>query len=189
MTIEQKNKKIETLEGEKSELEKQIVKVKSQIDDLNSEITSLKDEVTTAQEEANAAKDDLATALENNKRLNNMLKEALVAAGGTRGGGNTVNTLPTGDKGRIVSADNENMYAIVEFTPEAMKELKGKDANAPLPVMEVAVRRPGYVGEAGEFVGRLRLRQEVPGKNYVICDILANWEQDKLKEGDVVFAD
>ncbi|MBP5791373.1 MAG: hypothetical protein J6W80_03855 [Kiritimatiellae bacterium] len=189
VTIEQKNKKIETLEGEKSELEKQIVKVKSQIDDLNSEITSLKDEVTTAQEEANAAKDDLATALENNKRLNNMLKEALVAAGGTRGGGNTVNTLPTGDKGRIVSADNENMYAIVEFTPEAMKELKGKDANAPLPVMEVAVRRPGYVGEAGEFVGRLRLRQEVPGKNYVICDILANWEQDKLKEGDVVFAD
>lgn len=189
VTIEQKNKKIETLEGEKSELEKQIVKIKSQIDDLNSEITSLKDEVTTAQEEANAAKDDLATALENNKRLNNMLKEALVAAGGTRGGGNTVNTLPTGDKGRIVSADNENMYAIVEFTPEAMKELKGKDANAPLPVMEVAVRRPGYVGEAGEFVGRLRLRQEVPGKNYVICDILANWEQDKLKEGDVVFAD
>lgn len=189
VTIEQKNKKIETLEGEKSELEKQIVKIKSQIDDLNGEITSLKDEVATAQDEANAAKDDLATALENNKRLNNMLKEALVSAGGTRGGGSSVNSLPTGDKGRIVSANNEDMYAIVEFTPEAMKELKGKDANAPLPVMEVAVRRPGYTGEAGEFVGRLRLRQEVPGKNYVICDILANWEQDKLKEGDVVFAD
>ena len=38
-------------------------------------------------------------------------------------------------------------------------------------------------------VGRIRIRQEVKGKNYVICDILGAWEQDKAKVGDVVFAD
>jgi hypothetical protein len=58
-----------------------------------------------------------------------------------------------------------------------------------MPLMEFGVKRPGYQGEAGEFVGRIRLRQEVPGKSYVICDILSNWEQDKLQFNDVIFAD
>ena len=45
------------------------------------------------------------------------------------------------------------------------------------------------MGEAGEFVGRIRLRQEVAGKNYIVCDILSNWEQDKLQINDIIFAD
>ena len=55
--------------------------------------------------------------------------------------------------------------------------------------MKIAKKRKGFKGEAGEFVGRVRLRQEVKGKNYVVCDILGPWEQDKLKAGDVLFAD
>ena len=81
------------------------------------------------------------------------------------------------------------MFAIVEFTDVAMKQLKGDDLSHPLPAMEFGVRRPGFTGEAGEFVGRLRLRQEVTGKNFVICDILSNWEQDKLQVNDIIFAD
>lgn len=190
VTIVQKNEKITKLEGERGELENKIVKLNAEKEDLEGQITSLRDEVTTAREETDAVKEDLDKALENNKRLNNLLKEALVAAGGARTtAGNAVNTLPSGDKGRIVTVDNDNMYAVVEFTPDALKEMKGKDLANPLPLMELGVRRSGYSGEAGEFVGRLRLRQEVPGKAYVICDILSNWEQDKLQVGDVVFAD
>ena len=81
------------------------------------------------------------------------------------------------------------MFAIVEFSPEAMKQLKGDDMSHPLPAMEFGVKRTGFKGEAGEFVGRIRLRQEVAGKNYIICDILSNWEQDKLQPNDVIFAD
>ena len=111
-------------------------------------------------------------------------------AGGTRTGvGVAVSSVPAGEKGKIIDADNENMFATVEFTPQAMKELKGNDSSRPIPAMEFGVKRAGFNGEAGEFVGRIRLRQEVPGKNYIICDILTNWEQDKLKADDVVFAD
>jgi hypothetical protein len=81
------------------------------------------------------------------------------------------------------------MFAIVEFSAEAMKQLKGGNLENPLPSMELGIRRPGYRGVAGEFVGRIRLRQEVKGKNYVVCDILGSWEQDKAKVGDVIFAD
>ncbi|MBQ1345802.1 MAG: hypothetical protein IIY62_05505 [Kiritimatiellae bacterium] len=191
VTIVEKNEKIAKLEGDKADLENQIVKIKAQIDELNAEITSLKDEVVTAHDETDAAKEDLAKANKLVEQLKKLLQEALAAAqGGTRTGmGVAVSSVPSGDKGKIIDADNENMFATVEFTPQAMKELKGNDLSRPLPAMEFGVKRAGFNGEAGEFVGRIRLRQEVPGKNYIICDILTNWEQDKLKADDVVFAD
>ena len=191
VTIVEKNEKIARLEGDKADLENQIVKIKAQIDELNAEITSLKDEVVTAHDETDAAKEDLAKANKLVEQLKKLLQEAILAAqGGTRtGAGVAVSSVPAGDKGKIVDVDNESMFATVEFTPEAMKELKGNDSSRPIPAMEFGVKRAGFKGEAGEFVGRIRLRQEVPGKNYVICDILTNWEQDKLQPNDIVFAD
>jgi len=192
VTIVEKNEKIATLEGEKADLENQIVKIKAQIDDLNAEITSLKDEVVTAKDETELAKEELDKAQKTIEQLKGLLREALAqagAGGAKTGAGMAVSSIPAGDKGRIIEADNVDMYAIVELSDAAMKELKGNDPNRPLPMMEFGVKRPGFQGEAGEFVGRIRLRQEVPGKNYVICDILSNWEQDKLQFNDVVFAD
>ena len=190
VTIVEKNEKIAKLEGEKSDLENQIVKIKAQIDELNAEITSLKDEVVTAKDETAAAKEELEKAQQLVTRLNKLLKEAIAAnKGAATGIGVAVSSVPSGDKGKVVESDNKHMFAIVEFTDVAMKQLKGDDLSHPLPAMEFGVRRPGFSGEAGEFVGRLRLRQEVTGKNFVICDILSNWEQDKIQPDDVVFAD
>lgn len=191
VTIVEKNEKITKLEGEKTELKNEIVKIKSQIEERDAEITSLKDEVVTAQDETALAKEELEKAQKTIEQLKNLMKD-LVAAGNSgakTGAGMAVSSIPAGDKGRIVEADNVNMFAIVELSDEAMKELKNNDPNRPMPLMEFGVKRPGYQGEAGEFVGRVRLRQEVPGKNYVICDILSNWEQDKLQFNDVIFAD
>ena len=100
-----------------------------------------------------------------------------------------MSTLPAGDKGTIIEVDNETMFAIVKFSDEALKELKGENLDRPLPLMELGIKRPGFKGAAGEFVGRLRTRQEVKGKPFVICDIISAWEQDKAKVNDVIFAD
>ena len=119
-----------------------------------------------------------------------MLKESIQTQGSKSAGvGVAVTSLPAGDKGEVIEADNDDMFAIVKFSDEAMKELKGENRDRPLPSLELGVKRKGFSGEAGEFVGRIRLRQEVKGKNYVVCDILGPWEQDKLKAGDVLFAD
>lgn len=191
VTIVEKNAKIAKLEAEKADLENQIVKIKAQIDELNAEITSLKDEVVTAHDETEAAKEDLAKSQKLVEQLKKLLQEAIANAnGGTKtASGTAVTSVPAGDKGKIIEADNKNMFAIVEFTPEAMKELKGDDLSHPLPSMEFGVKRAGYEGEAGEFVGRVRLRQEIAGKNYIVCDILSNWEQAPLQPNDVIFAD
>ncbi len=192
VTIEEKKAEIAKLEEEKAGLEDTITKLKAQIEELNAEVTNLKDEVVTAKGEVEEAKAEIAKKDETIVSLKKLLAEALQRnrnEGATTGRGNAVTSLPAGDKGKIIKADNENMFAIVEFTPEAFKELKGGNEDAMLPILELGVRRAGFNGEAGEFVGRIKIRQEIKGKPYVICDILGQWEQDKLTENDIIFAD
>ena len=189
VTIVEQKDKISKLEGEKADLENQITKLKSQADELSAEITSLKDEVQTAKDETEAVKEDLAKSNKLVEQLKDALSKAIQTKGNSGVTGAAVSSLPVGDKGKIVEVDNENMFAVIEFSAEAMKELKGEEGNNPLPAMELGLRRPGFNGEAGEFIGRIRIRQEVKGKNFAICDILGSWEQDKAKVGDIVFAD
>ena len=188
VTIVEKTEKIAKLEETKADLENQIVKIKTQIDELNAEITSLKDEVVTAQDETAAAKEELQKSQKLVEQLKKLIQEIL--AKNTPGGGDrNITSIPSGDKGNVVEADNENMFAIVEFDPKTMKELKGDNLDHPIPNLELGVKRPGFHGEAGEFIGRIRLRQEVREKNYIICDILGAWKQDDIKPSDIIFAD
>ena len=189
VTIVEKNEKIAKLEEIKADLENQIVKIKAQIDELNAEITSLKDEVVTAQDETAAAKEELQKSQKLVEQLKKLIQEMIAERNRNTGGADKLNSIPTGDKGTIVEADNENMFVIVEFDAKTMKELKGDNLDHPIPNIELGVKRPGFHGEAGEFVGRLRLRQEVREKNYIICDILGSWKQDDLKADDIIFAD
>ena len=188
VTIVERDEKIAKLEEEKADLENQIIRLKSQIDDLNAENSSLKDEVAAAKDETEAVKEDLAKAKKLIEQLKDIIKKSLQSRG-ERAAGTAVTTLTAGDKGKVIEADNENMFAIVEFTPEAIREIKGDEGDRPLPLLELGVKRAGFKGAAGEFVGRLRLRQEVRDKPYVICDILGAWEQDKVAPNDTIFAD
>ena len=161
VTIEEQNEKVAKLEEEKTGLEGQITKLKNQRDELNGEITSLKDEVASAKDETEAQKEEVAKRDKLIENLKQLLKSSIqtqgtASAGGT---GTAVSSLPAGDKGKIVEADNDNMFAIVAFSPEAMKELKGENQNNALPAIEFSVKRPGFAGPAGEFVGRIRIRQ------------------------------
>lgn len=192
VTIEEQKDKITKSEEARQAAEAQVTKIKSQIDELNSEITSLKDEVSTAKDEAETAREETAKEKKLNDQLKKLLQETMAQAqvGGNAGpGAAAVASLPAGEKGKVIKADNENMFAIVKFSAEAMKQLKGDNPAAPLPALEFGVKRSNFAGKAGEFVGRIRIRQEIRGKDFVICDILGDWEQDKLAENDVIFAD
>jgi len=190
VTIEEQKAKVAKLEEEKTALENQITKIKGQIDELNGEITSLKDEVSTAKDDTEAAKEETAKAQKLIEQLKTLLKQSIQTQG-SQSGGSMVAVAQTsaGNKGQIVEADNDAMFAVVKFSEATLKELKGENLDRPLPLIEFGIRRPGFKGPAGEFVGRIRLRQEVKGKPYVVCDILAAWEQDKVQVNDIIFAD
>ena len=184
VTIEEQKEKVAKLEEEKTGLENQLTKVKSQIGELNSEITSLKDEVATAKDDAEAEKEKVAQKDKLIEKLNGLLKQSIqTQSTQSIGSGVAVAKTAAGEKGKIIDVDNATMYAVVKFTDEAFKELKGENGNQPIPLIEFGIKRDN------KFVGRLRLRQEVKGKPIVICDLLSAWEQDKAQKNDVVFAD
>ena len=189
VTIEEKKAQIEELGQAKAAVEEQLTKTKSQIDDLNAEIKSLKDERDTAKDETEAVKEDLAKTQKLVDQLKKLLQnqpaqQQTVASG-------TVNVAPltVGNKGKIVEVNSKLMFAVVEFDEDAMKELLGPERQNALPQLEMGIRRTGFQGPAGEYVGRLRLRQSVAGKNFVIADLLGDWLQTEVKKGDVVFAE
>ena len=189
VTIEEKKAEIAKLEEAKAALENEIVKLKSHIEELNTEITSLKDQVVNCQNENEELKEEIAKRekiIESQKKI---IQESIRNRGAESQAGTAVASIPAGDKGTVVEAYNENMFAVVKFTDKALEQLHGGNKESPLPALELGIKRKGFNGPAGEFVGRIKLRQEVKGKPYVICDIIGSWKQDELKTDDIVFAD
>ena len=189
VTIEEKKAQIEELGQAKAAVEEQLTKTKAQIDDLNAEIKSLKDERDSAKDETEAVKEDLAKTQKLVDQLKKLLQNQPARQQTVASGAVNVAPLTVGNKGKIVEVNSKLMFAVVEFDEDAMKELLGPERQNALPQLEMGIRRTGFQGPAGEYVGRLRLRQSVAGKNFVIADLLGDWLQTEVKKGDVVFAE
>ena len=100
--------------------------------------------------------------------------------------------LTAGVKGEVVKVDNEYQFAIIRLGEDSMKELLGENLDAPLPSVELHVKRPGFKGPAGEYITRIRLRKAFPNKkegksNLVVVDILPDWQQAPMEVKDVIF--
>lgn len=191
VALQEKDDKIAEVEKLKAEAEAQVVKIRGQIEDLNGEIASLRDEVQTSKDEAVQNAEKLEDAEKQIALLSKQLNDAYSSAGqASASTASAITSVPFGEKGKVVSADNEYMFATVELSDTAMKELKGDKLDKPMPVgIEFTIKRNGYKGDAGDIVGRIRTRQEIPGKNYIICDILSAWKQTEVRADDVVFSD
>lgn len=188
---EEQKKKVEETEQAKKAVEEQLAKTKQQVEDLNAEVASAKDELQSAKDETDAVKEDLAKQVKLVDQLKKMLVQATSqqSAAGASGAASAITSLPVGDKGRLVHVDGKFMFVIVEFSDTAMQEMLGPERQGALPQIEMCLRRKGFKGPAGEFVGRIRLRSLVAGKNFVIADVLGNWAQSEAAKGDVVFAE
>lgn len=189
ITIEEKKKQIEELEAKKAELEDNIGKLKTQIEDLNTEIKSVKEELQASKDETEQVREELAKEKKKTDHLQKIIREMNARLQGGQGQTSAGTNVTAGNKGKIVDINTTLMFAVVEFTDDAMKELIGPERNGVLPQIEMGIRRKGFNGPAGEFVGRVRLRQCVAGKNFVIADVLGDWQQAVAQKGDDVFSE
>ena len=186
--------KVSQVNQEKMVLEEQLTKLKSRVEEQSGEITSLKDEVSTAKDETAVAKEECA-ALEKKvqqlqKLMQQMAQQQSQSAGApVSGGASAVTSLPAGNKGKVADVNNKLMFCVIEFSDEAMEQMVGSARKNALPALTLGVLRKGFKGAAGEFVGKVRLRQSVAGKNFVIADILGDWSQAPMEKGDVIFAE
>ena len=193
VTIGEREERIAKLESEKGELDNQIAKLKARVDGLVAENTELRNDADLARAQVAEKDEELEEVRNQYNELNERMRKmrTVQSAGSAAAAGAASAGIPFGDKGKVIEVDNENMFAIVQFSEDALRELRGgKEGNAPItPGLELSVKRPGYNGEAGDFVGRIRIRQEIPEKPYLICGVLGAWSQTDMRAGDVVFAD
>ena len=185
--------KVSQVNQEKMLLEEQLTKLKSRVEEQSGEVTSLKDEVSTAKDETAVAKEECA-ALEKKvqqlqKLMQQMAQQQSQSVGAPVAGASAVTSLPAGNKGKIADVNNKLMFCVIEFSDEAMDQMIGSARKNSLPALTLGVLRKGFNGAAGEFVGKVRLRQSVAGKNFVIADILGDWSQAPVEKGDVIFAE
>ena len=195
MTEEELKQKLSQAEKEKQTLEEEVTKLKSRIEEQAGEITSLKDEVASAKDEVETVKEESEARQKKIEQLQKLMQQMAQqqnqasGAAAAGGGESAVKSLPVGEKGRIKAVNNNLMFCVIEFSDEAMNEMLGPERRNSLPALTLGVRRKGFSGPAGEFVGKVSLRQSVSGKNYVIADILGDWRQAEINEGDVVFSE
>ncbi len=178
-TIAARDETIAGLEADKSRLEGEVADRDAQIETLEGEKQSLQADLDKATEE----RDALADEVENLKKT---LEE--IATGG-QGGANAdgmaaIANVTAGVKGTVVRVDNAYNFAIVKLTPEALVELIGEEGERPLPEADFLVSRPG---KQDTIIGKVRLRTITKDAGVIVCDILADWKQADVQEGDEVF--
>jgi archaellum component FlaC len=181
--LKDSREQVATLTTEKEALEGRVAKLTAEKKELAAEAADAKAEVEKAKEEIVTITEQLASA---NKTISEMKK---------RGYGNSETVTSTGapfvptagDKGKVLEANDELKFVIIEFSADAMAEMLGPERQNGMPQVDMNVRRLGRQSAAGEFVTRIKLRQAVRGKNLVVADILSDWQQVPVEKGDVVF--
>lgn len=170
---------VATLEGEKADLQRKIAQLEREKNDLNDQVTQLNLDLAK-NKEIMADLDKQVALLQ--KRIDDIL---------TRGEDNerpTATELSPGSKGRVLQADPDWAFVIVQFTEEAVLELLGPNKDQPLPTADLMVRREGLQGPSGPFVTRIRLKSiKRDGSNLALADNLQNWEQVPVAANDEVF--
>ena len=185
-----KKEEVVALQGEKAQFEATAARLTRSNNDAKAELADMKNEVENLQE----AKVGLSADLANANKLIEDLKNAIKGTGSrsgsedaTLGGASKVVALSAGDKGKVIEANDEFKFAIIEFSNDAMAEMMGAERQEGLPQLDMNVRRTGRASASGEFVTRVKLRQSVRGKNIVVADILSDFQQTPVEKGDVVF--
>ena len=177
------------LASDKTELEARIVKLNAEKREQAAELADAKGEVEALGEAKAGLMDEVAKKQDYIKQLEERLKNGTTAPGGDLSSGHSmIAAAPTaGDKGKVIETNDELKFAIIELSDDAIEELLGDERQNALPQLEMNVRRAGRQSAAGEFVTRIKLRQAVRGKNFIVADILNDWQQTPVEKGDVVF--
>lgn len=185
--LKESREECEKLKEEKAALEAQVAKLTAEKKELTAELADAKAEIEKKDGELVALRDQIAQLEKINKELKERIRPGSQTAGAGGLDGVAVSQLTAGVKGKVVDANDEYKFIIIEFTDEAMVEMMGPERQNPLPQLEMNVRRTGRQSASGEFVTRVKIRQAVKGKNLVVADILTDWQQVAVEKNDVVF--
>jgi myosin heavy subunit len=184
--LKESREECEKLKEEKAALEAQVAKLTAEKKELTAELADAKAEIEKKDSEIAGLREQIEQLEKVNKELLARLRPGN-QTGAAGIDGIAVSQLTAGVKGKVVDANDDYKFVIIEFTDDALVEMMGPERANPLPQLEMNVRRTGRQSASGEFVTRVKIRQVVKGKNLVVADILTDWQQSAVEKDDVVF--
>ncbi len=190
--IAQLNRTIDGLRRELQQANDQIAEQKLRITDLEGEKQVLEEENDNLKIKS-AEQTDIISELRG--RLKDILEGPQIRGEGPLGqgtGGSVTwdrirGKIPPGIKGRVVSVDQKNLFVVMEVEPEFLDELFGALTDGSLPMVDLLIQRETPQGGKVNFISKVRLSQVKKDKNLAIGDILSDWQQGPINEGDIVF--
>lgn len=159
--------KISRLESEKASLEDQVAEYERQIEKLNETIQGKEREIAQLKTE----NQDLRKKIEG-KQLE----------GNNRG--DDWAGLEPGEKGKIISVNPKWNFAVAKLSDAFLREVLGDDLDREFRPVNLFLRRPG---SPESFVCKIRIIQVKKKEKLGIADIMTNWQQLPVREGDVLF--
>jgi len=165
-TVDEVNEAKEELEDNLREQQHQMARMTEEKQNLEKEIEGIEEQLAAAREAGSAA--------EREGPPGGSPDAQLVA----------MPILPSGEKGRIVAVNPDWNFVVLDLSDEFLAELMGDDMSTFTPGVELMVKR---LGMADQFVTKVRLMQVKVDRNLGIADILPDWQQGPVHEGDILF--
>ncbi len=192
------NKKIDELEAEIVRLNKKIDDLEAEIKQLKSKIQSLEDEIDEKERKISELEEQLEEEKLKYEDLEEKYKEARkIIEGFKTPQGDTpelsagpvlgLRSMTHGPKGTIAAVDSKYHFVAINVTDKFIAELfkDREEEEAGVPQIEMVVRRPG--GKDAKYVTKVQLVQIRKNEKVAVANILTNWQQLPVKEGDVVY--
>mgnify|MGYP000235853465 CR=1 FL=1 len=171
---------------DKARLEAKVAEIEGALREKDQQLAELTEQKRVAEEQAAVQKQQIAQLEEDiadNKaeiqRLQKIIKERTSQEPARFGG-----KIEPGVKGKVLSVDANWNFAILDLDEDFLKAILGEEMQNELPIVELLVRRPGT---DGPFVTKVRLFQVKREQRLGIADVLTDWQQQPVQEGDIVY--
>jgi len=182
-----------TIEGLRRELQQ----ANDLIEEQKLRITDLEADKLALEEENDGLKIKTEEQTEIIKDLRGQLVdiEKRIGAGGVNipgGGGGSVTKervrgkVAAGNRGRVISVDERHLFVVMEMEDSFFPELLSIMTDGSLVNIELLIKRDTNSG-SDKFITKVVLTQIKPEQNLAIGEILQDWQQGPIKEGDIVF--
>jgi DNA repair exonuclease SbcCD ATPase subunit len=182
---------IQDLEGEVARLQADLSQARDEIAQLQEEKRDLEDTVAEERRQVASLEDEKILLEDKIAQLEKELEIRDKVTGGTgtdavsaQGTGEPIVVDP-GDKGTVVAVNATWNFVILSLNEPALKELLGEDMDQAPPAVEYMIQRE-VEGEK-VFVTKVKVQQVQRDKKLAIAQIMSDWSQSDVQEGDIVF--
>lgn len=184
-------KNVKQLDVTKAELEKtaaELSTMKPKVEAAEAATKVAQEKATDMENQKNAA-DEKNRELEiDKKKLEKEIKEmrkAPVADPAADASKVQVFNFTPGTKGKVVAVNDNWNYVLIKLDEAFLKEAMGDDLSKPAPTgITMSIKR---TGATEVFITKVALTQIRAKDQHAIGDVLVDWKQQPVQEGDIVF--